>query len=178
MSVKTKAALTTLSLNVLLTALKFLLFFFSGSLAVLAEAWHSFSDIATSFLVLLAVHREEKGGAEKAAPAGGEQAPDKGKISLEQAARQVRNLLPDPFTEEQMDAYLDQSFVTYPGVPELIQWSGLRRYGQDFRNRCCYFSMLRSRLLSPLYLKPDWPPHCHLLLHHTKPLSFLRALWL
>ena len=44
------------------------------------------------------------------------------RISLGQAARQVRNLLPDPFTEEQMDAYLDQSFVTYPGVPELIQW--------------------------------------------------------
>ncbi|MBI4961698.1 MAG: hypothetical protein HY913_00330 [Desulfomonile tiedjei] len=43
-------------------------------------------------------------------------------ISLSQAARQIRSLLPGPFTEEQMDAYLDHSFNTYTGVPELIEW--------------------------------------------------------
>lgn len=57
MDIKVKAALTTLALNILLTVLKFVLFIFSGSLAVLAEAWHSFSDIATSFMVFLALHQ-------------------------------------------------------------------------------------------------------------------------
>ena len=44
------------------------------------------------------------------------------RISLGQAAGQIRRLLPDTVSEKQMDAYLDQSFATYPGVPELIQW--------------------------------------------------------
>jgi 2-hydroxy-3-keto-5-methylthiopentenyl-1-phosphate phosphatase len=43
-------------------------------------------------------------------------------ISLGEAARQIRKMLPDPITENQMDAYLDHSFSTYPGVPELIEW--------------------------------------------------------
>ena len=43
-------------------------------------------------------------------------------ISLGKAARQIRDLLPDPITAEQMDAYLDKSFITYTGVPELIEW--------------------------------------------------------
>ena len=60
MSIKRKAALTTLSLNILLTVLKFVLYGFCGSLAVLAEAWHSFSDIATSLLVYIAVRGRKK----------------------------------------------------------------------------------------------------------------------
>jgi 2-hydroxy-3-keto-5-methylthiopentenyl-1-phosphate phosphatase len=43
-------------------------------------------------------------------------------ISLGEAAGQIRNLLPEPITSEQMDAYLDESFTTYTGVPELIEW--------------------------------------------------------
>jgi 2-hydroxy-3-keto-5-methylthiopentenyl-1-phosphate phosphatase len=43
-------------------------------------------------------------------------------ISLSQAARQIQKMLPDPITENQMDAYLAHSFSTYPGVPELIEW--------------------------------------------------------
>lgn len=58
MEIKEKTALITLSLNVLLTILKFLLFLISGSLAVLAEAWHSLTDIVTSFLVYIAVHQD------------------------------------------------------------------------------------------------------------------------
>jgi len=53
--VKTAAAAT--GLNILLTAVKFLLIFLSGSMAVLAEAWHSFSDIITSLLVFLALKK-------------------------------------------------------------------------------------------------------------------------
>ena len=68
-NIKERAALITLSLNTLLTVLKFVLFYFTGSLAVLAEAWHSFSDIATSFLVFLAV-RPRNGGAAATAGAG------------------------------------------------------------------------------------------------------------
>ena len=43
-------------------------------------------------------------------------------ISLGEAAAQLRKLLPDPITPDQMDAYLDESFTTYTGVPELIEW--------------------------------------------------------
>jgi len=53
--VRTAAAAT--GMNILLTVLKFLLYFFSGSLAILAEACHSFTDIATSLLVFIAVKR-------------------------------------------------------------------------------------------------------------------------
>jgi len=44
------------------------------------------------------------------------------RISLGEAARQIQRLLPNPITENLMDAYLDHSFSTYPGVPELIEW--------------------------------------------------------
>ena len=43
-------------------------------------------------------------------------------ISLGEAAGQIKELLPGPITPEQMDAYLDESFTTYTGVPELIEW--------------------------------------------------------
>jgi hypothetical protein len=43
-------------------------------------------------------------------------------ISLGEAAGQIRELLPEPITPDQMDAYLDESFTTYTGVPELIEW--------------------------------------------------------
>ncbi len=43
-------------------------------------------------------------------------------ICLSEAAQRVAALLPRNITEEQMDAYLDECFVTYRGVPELIEW--------------------------------------------------------
>jgi hypothetical protein len=43
-------------------------------------------------------------------------------ISLGKATRQIRDLLPGSITEKQMDAYLDKSFITYQGVPDLIEW--------------------------------------------------------
>lgn len=43
-------------------------------------------------------------------------------ISLGAAAQKLQKLLPGPISEEQMDAYLDKSFVTYKGVPDLIEW--------------------------------------------------------
>ena len=43
-------------------------------------------------------------------------------ISLGEAARQIQKMLPDPITENQMDAYLVHSFSTYSRVPELIEW--------------------------------------------------------
>jgi len=55
--IKVKTAAIATGMNILLTGMKFLLYFFSGSMAILAEAWHSFSDIATSFLVFIAVRR-------------------------------------------------------------------------------------------------------------------------
>ena len=43
-------------------------------------------------------------------------------ISLGEAAGQIQKLLPEPITADQMDAYLDESFTTYSGVPDLIEW--------------------------------------------------------
>jgi len=43
-------------------------------------------------------------------------------ITLSEATRRIGGLLPAPVTEEQMDAYLDEFFTTYKGVPELINW--------------------------------------------------------
>ena len=54
---KAKAAAAATVMNIILTSVKFLLYYFSGSMAILAEAWHSFSDIATSILVLIAVSK-------------------------------------------------------------------------------------------------------------------------
>jgi len=44
------------------------------------------------------------------------------RISLRQATSQIRNLMPEPLSAEQMDSYLKQHFRTYSGVPELMQW--------------------------------------------------------
>jgi len=52
MNDKTKTAGIAVLLNGLFTLLKFILYSLTGSLAVLADAWHSLSDIATSLLLL------------------------------------------------------------------------------------------------------------------------------
>lgn len=44
------------------------------------------------------------------------------RIPLSEALRRIHSLLPDPFTEDQMDAYLDASFSAYRGVPDFIDW--------------------------------------------------------
>jgi len=54
-NIKEKTALASIILKVCLTVLKFVGFFFTGSLAILAEAWHSFTDILTSVLVYFSV---------------------------------------------------------------------------------------------------------------------------
>jgi hypothetical protein len=43
-------------------------------------------------------------------------------ISLTDAVRRIEGLVPAPLTVKQMDEYLDASFRTYTGVPQLIQW--------------------------------------------------------
>jgi hypothetical protein len=43
-------------------------------------------------------------------------------ITLGAAAQKIQKLLPGPISEDQMDAYLDKFFVTYKGVPDLIEW--------------------------------------------------------
>jgi len=43
-------------------------------------------------------------------------------ISLAEATQTISALMPARITIDQMDAYLDASFSTYPGVPDLIEW--------------------------------------------------------
>jgi len=57
MNPKQQTAVVSTLLNVLLTVFKFILFGLTGSLAVLAEAWHSLTDIITSLLVFFSVGR-------------------------------------------------------------------------------------------------------------------------
>ena len=78
MTRKEKTALTALASNIVLTVLKFIAFSFTGSMAILVEAWHSFSDIATSVLVFISV--KEK----RFSPAVSEESEDESKsIPLE-----------------------------------------------------------------------------------------------
>jgi 2-hydroxy-3-keto-5-methylthiopentenyl-1-phosphate phosphatase len=44
------------------------------------------------------------------------------KISLGTANKKIERLLPEPMSIQQMDAYLEDSFITYKGVPDLIDW--------------------------------------------------------
>lgn len=55
MDVKQKTAAVSTLLNLLLTILKFILAGSSGSLVILAEAWHSLTDVVTSLLVYFSV---------------------------------------------------------------------------------------------------------------------------
>lgn len=57
MNTKIRTSLIAISITFGLTILKFLFYYLSGSIAVLSEAWHSFSDITTSLLVLFALWR-------------------------------------------------------------------------------------------------------------------------
>ncbi|MBN1568664.1 MAG: FtsH protease activity modulator HflK [Acidobacteria bacterium] len=57
MNTKIKTSLIAISITLGLTVLKFVFYFLSGSIAVLSEAWHSFSDVTTSLLVLFALWR-------------------------------------------------------------------------------------------------------------------------
>jgi hypothetical protein len=44
------------------------------------------------------------------------------RISLGEAGLRIKKILPEPVTTDMMDAYLDQAFAVYRGVPELIEW--------------------------------------------------------
>jgi 2-hydroxy-3-keto-5-methylthiopentenyl-1-phosphate phosphatase len=46
------------------------------------------------------------------------------RIPFSEATRRIAALLPQTIAEAQMDAYLDERFMTYRGVPELIEWCG------------------------------------------------------
>jgi len=48
------------------------------------------------------------------------------RMSLGEATRRILQRLPAPLDEHQMDAYLDQAFATYAGVPDLIEWCAAR----------------------------------------------------
>jgi membrane protease subunit HflK len=54
------AALTSAFINSGITVLKFVLAGFSGSIALLADAWHSFSDIFSSVSVFMALRMDRK----------------------------------------------------------------------------------------------------------------------
>jgi len=55
MNNKIKTSIVSLLIVFLLTIIKFIFYYISGSIAVLSEAWHSFSDIATTSLVLISI---------------------------------------------------------------------------------------------------------------------------
>ena len=70
--IRTKTAAAVTIMNILLTGIKFFLYALSGSMAILAEAWHSFSDIATSLLIFVAIRHSVKNSRKSTDPDGGE----------------------------------------------------------------------------------------------------------
>ena len=65
-NVKAKTTLVCALICIGLTLFKFGLYWLSGSLAVLSEAWHSLTDIVTTMLVFVAVWRAERNKSGKA----------------------------------------------------------------------------------------------------------------
>ena len=63
MTQRSKAAGIALVIIAALTISKFFLYWISGSLAVLSEAWHSIADIGTTILVFSSIILQEKKGA-------------------------------------------------------------------------------------------------------------------
>jgi hypothetical protein len=75
LSTREKASLLTIAVSIAFTVLKFVVYFFSGSIAVLSEAWHSFGDVFTSVLVFLSFrHDRRRSESQQLAPE-----PDEGK---------------------------------------------------------------------------------------------------
>ena len=70
-----KAALYAVLINSTSTCLKFLMAWLTGSLAVAADAYHSFSDIITSVLVFLAIRIDRLSAGESASDDGQERLP-------------------------------------------------------------------------------------------------------
>ncbi len=62
---KEQTAVISIVGNVLITAVKFIAFYFTSSIVVLAEAWHSLTDIITSFMVFYALKKDWKKKEEK-----------------------------------------------------------------------------------------------------------------
>jgi HflK protein len=81
MTTKTKAAAISLGIIVGITAVKFIFYFLSGSIAVLSEAWHSFSDIATTSLVLISILRQNQKTLHKRGVSGNDVAKPASKLS-------------------------------------------------------------------------------------------------
>jgi len=93
-NVKARTALLSALVSLVLTILKFGLFFLSGSLAVLSEAWHSYTDVVTSLIVFFAVLRLGKKPA--AAPAEPEGATAAGEPrGLTKGARKALRVHPE-----------------------------------------------------------------------------------
>lgn len=74
-------------------------------------------------------------------------------ISLGQATRQVKGLLPGLLSQNQMAQYLDKHFATYPGVAELIHWCHANRilFMINTTGFMGYFQIaIRRKLLPPV----------------------------
>ncbi len=74
MTKQEKAAALSIATNVLLTLAKFVLASVTASVALLAEAYHSFADIFSSTMVLVAIRADRRDASESATaqPTGGE----------------------------------------------------------------------------------------------------------
>ncbi|MBN2695384.1 cation transporter [bacterium] len=60
MTLSQKTSLISIIIVILVTAGKFLVYFISGSLTAYTEAWHGFSDFATTFFVFIAIQLSSK----------------------------------------------------------------------------------------------------------------------
>ncbi|MBN1904928.1 MAG: FtsH protease activity modulator HflK [Deltaproteobacteria bacterium] len=89
MNKKIRTSLIAISITLSLTILKFIFYYLSGSIAVLSEAWHSFSDISTSVLVLFALWRSASVLRQKQAQPEYETPDDPGKNKLKRFLKNI-----------------------------------------------------------------------------------------
>ena len=85
------------------------------------------------------------------------------RITLKEAMQQVKALLPEPVSVEQMDAYLDEAFIMYTGVADLMKWCHSRQilFMLNTTGAVGYFqrALLKS-LIPPLAVISAFPePH-------------------
>ena len=87
------------------------------------------------------------------------------RITLTDAAQQVKTLLPEPVSAAQMDAYLDEAFHTYTGVSDLMEWCYSRKIlfminttgAIGFFQRALFKNLIPSLAVISAFPEPHYP---------------------
>ena len=110
---RVRTSLISIGTDIFLTSLKGTLYFFTGSLAILADAYHSFSDLIVSCTVLAGVllrRRQERRAKE---PDNGSTSPDADTGRKPGAEENSNKSSPSTTTREATPGYWIESLVSF-----------------------------------------------------------------